>query len=283
MSNWDAKTGARSVSQLQTLAKCGHAYYLEKVLRTPRRTAAWFVQGNAVHSAIQAYEGSWRTLSPDAAVTVFGAQWDRELAEAEAKQPDHSMWMVGGRKKRETDLKDRRELGRKQVVDYIEANPRGGTRLVPTEIIPGEAAVEVGFELDFDGVVVVGYIDVILEDQETGVLLPRDWKTGSTTPADPFQMATYGLAIAELTGQKVEWGDWWMCKDGKATAPLDLRPYPWEVVAKWYTTMDAMIKAGHYLGNPGDGCFTCTVKPYCNLVQPNPLPWPVERPGQDFS
>jgi putative RecB family exonuclease len=282
MSDWKASTGVRSVSQLQNLARCGHAYYLQKVRRVPQRTAGWFIQGTAVHSAVELYEGSWRTVTPEEAVAAFEWHWDHDLAEAEAKQPDSTMWMVGGRAKRETDLAKRRDRGRQQVVEYIEANGRD-SGLVPAEIIPDLPAVEVGFELDFDGVIVIGFIDLVLVERSTGRLKVRDIKTGSKEPSDPYQMATYGLAVERLTGQKVEWGDWWMCKDGKATVPLDLRPYSWETVAQWYKTMDSMIKAGHFLGNPGDPCFTCTSKPYCGLIQPNPLPWPVIPPGQDFS
>ena len=279
----DIRTAKRSVSQLQKLATCGHSYYLQKVLRVPQRTAAWFIQGTAVHAALELYESSWRSISEDEALAAFEWHWDHDMAEAEAKQPDHKMWMVGGRAKRETDIEKRWKLGRQQVLDYIGHNPPSGGLLVPVEIIPGEAAVEVGFEIDFDGVKVLGYIDCIKQDTRTGELIPEDWKTGSKLPKDPYQLATYGLAVTELTGQKCDWARWWMCKDNDAL-PMELTPYPWEVVTEWYHKADRIINEGLYLGNPSDDtCFTCTSKPYCNLIQPNPLPWPVERPGQDFS
>jgi putative RecB family exonuclease len=236
-------------------------------VRTPQRTAAWFVQGSAVHESLEAYERSRRRISPDEAVDVFHASWDRILAEARRQQPDESMWMVGGRKKLETDITQRSATGAQQVIDYIGARPPGGG-LAPTSFAPDELAVEVGFELDFDGIPVLGYIDVVHE--EGGRLVPEDWKTGAHMPADPYQLATYRWAIHHLTGEAPEWGQFWMCREKKAV-PVDLRPYTFERVCKWYRELAAGIEGGIYLGNAGDHCFTCTVAPYCDIKNPYPL------------
>jgi hypothetical protein len=94
--------------------------------------------------------------------------WDIELEQARAKQPNDSMWMRGGFKSVQRDLEDRKELGLRQVAEYIDANPVDGL-WVPFEIAPDEYSVEVGFEIDFgDDIVVLGYIDCIKENRETG-------------------------------------------------------------------------------------------------------------------
>ncbi|MFC9974319.1 RecB family exonuclease [Spirillospora sp. NPDC127200] len=257
-----------SPSRLQSYSKCGLAYRLEKILRVPQRAAAWFVQGSAVHEALEAYECSHRCLSVAEAVNIFHASWDKILAESRRQQPDESMWMVGGRKKLETDLTQRRAAGAQQVADYIGARPPGGG-LAPTHFTPDTIAVEVGFDLDFDGVRVLGYIDVVHE-AEDGRLIPEDWKTGAHMPADPYQLATYRWAIHHVTGEAPDWGQFWMCRENKAHR-VDLRPYTWERVCGWYRDLAAGIEAGVFLGNPGDHCFTCTVRPYCDAVQPYPL------------
>lgn len=269
---WDASTGHRSVSQLNTMSNCGWAYYLEKVVRAPQRAAAWFVQGTAVHTAVQVYEESGRALVADEVAAIFEQAWDTDIAVAWEKQPDPKMWMVGGRAKVETDISNRRAKGRQQAIDYV-MNNGPNEILLPAELAPGVPAVEVGFDIDFGGVRVIGYIDLVLEDRRTGELIVRDIKTGTKMPVGPFQFATYRVAVEQMTGQPVKWGDYWMCKDASSSPPMDLSLYTWAEVATWYKNMDAMVKDERFLANPGE-CFTCSVKPYCRYVSTNPLPIP---------
>ncbi|TDB90923.1 PD-(D/E)XK nuclease family protein [Actinomadura sp. KC216] len=250
-----------SPSRLQTYTTCGHAYYLEKFVREPQRQAVWFIQGTAVHSAIEAYERSFRMSAPEMPLEVFEATWHLEMEKAYKEQPDESMWMVGGRRKLSTDREKRFEMGRNQVLDYIGYHAPDG-RMRPAEIVPGEPAVEVGFELDFGEFLCIGYIDMVVEDQETGLWFPEDWKTGSKLPVDPFQIGTYGIALKELTGQEVPWGGYWDCRNNELVTK-DLTPYTKDVVGNWYRQFHEGIKAGVFLPNPGDACFTCTVKPTC--------------------
>ncbi|QFG25461.1 PD-(D/E)XK nuclease family protein [Actinomadura sp. WMMB 499] len=135
--------------------------------------------------------------------------------------------------------------------------------LRPAEIIPGEPAIEVGFELEFDGFRVIGYIDCVMEDQN-GLWFPIDWKTGSKLPVDPYQLGTYGMALEELTGEKVPWAAYWDCRNNELVSK-DLTEYPKEVVQDWYRQFHEGIKARSFLANPGD-CFTCTVLPSCSFA-----------------
>ncbi|WP_176611770.1 PD-(D/E)XK nuclease family protein [Actinomadura sp. WMMB 499] len=113
-----------SPSRLGTYADCAYAYYLEKVARAPRRQAVWFIQGTAVHEAIELYERSFRTASADDALARFELTWTRELTAAQEEQPDEAMWMVGGRRSLTTDITKRRDMGAQQVRDYIGHHPR---------------------------------------------------------------------------------------------------------------------------------------------------------------
>ncbi|MEU9871119.1 PD-(D/E)XK nuclease family protein [Actinomadura sp. NPDC048021] len=252
-----------SPSRLQTFASCSHAYYLEKIVGAPQRQAVWFIQGTAVHAGIEAYEKSHRTLSVDGALDHFYMAWGRELRLAQEEQPDEDMWMVGGRRKLATDIDKRHEMGEQQVADYILQHPADGP-LRPAEIIPGEPAVEVGFQLDFDGFRVIGYIDCVFEDQN-GLWFPVDWKTGSKLPVDPYQLATYGVALEELTGEKVPWGAYWDCRNNELVTK-ELTNYPREVVGEWYRRFHEGRKNDIYLPNPGESCFTCTVRPACQFA-----------------
>lgn len=252
-----------SPSRLETYAGCSHAYYLEKVVRAPERKAVWFIQGTAVHSGIEEYEKSFRTLTVDEALDRFELKWSEELAAEREDEPDDEMWMVGGRRKLATDIEKRFEMGRQQVADYIDHNPPGGD-LRPAEIIPGEPAIEVGFELDFGEFRVIGYIDCVMEDQN-GLWFPIDWKTGSKLPVTPYQLGTYGVALEELTGESVPWGAYWDCRNNELVT-RELHKYPKAVVENWYRKFYLGRLNEVYLPNPGEKCFTCTVKPSCEFA-----------------
>lgn len=261
-----------SVSKLQGYTSCGMSHKLGRIDRVPQRTASWFVQGLAVHEAVDQYEKSERTMTVPEAVERYEAAWAAEMAKQLEKIPDTDRWTVGGRSKWKTDNDKRHELGAKQVEDYIIANQLGST-LQPARLFGDEPATEVGFLLSFEFpdviIQVIGYIDIVLWDEVKKMLMVRDLKTGVHVPADPYQMATYALAVEELTGQVVDWGDWWMSKDGKASAPLDMTDksrYGREAVKSWYRQLDTALQGEVFLANPGDACFTCMSKDYCPAI-----------------
>lgn len=263
----------RSVSQLQNYARCGHAYWLDRIIKVPGRKAMWFIQGTAVHEALSVYEKAFRQMTVADVQLSYERAWWRELEAELAAQPDLTMWMVGGRKKWETDRDTRYTLGLQQVADYVLANDLANP-IKPIEIIDGHAGSEIGFELDFNGTRVLGYIDLVMQDERDGQIVPWDIKTGAHRPSDPYQMATYKHAIENITGQTVDWGYWWMSKDGGLSEPQDLRPYTFDRVAAWYNKLDAGVENGVFLANPGDACFTCTARPWCDIIQPYALPLP---------
>lgn len=249
-----------SPSRLQTYAGCSYAYYLEKVHRAPQRQAVWFIQGTAVHTGIEEYEKSFRTLTVDEALDHFEASWHEELEKARELEPDDDMWMVGGKRKLSTDIQKRYDMGIEQVTGYIEHFPPDGD-LRPAEIIPGQPAIEVGFELDFGEFRVIGRMDAVMEDQNE-LWFPIDWKTGSKLPVDPYQLGTYGLALKELTGENAPWAAYWDCRNNELVT-VDITPFTEDVVRGWYKQFHEGRKNEIYLPNPGDGCFTCPVKPSC--------------------
>lgn len=254
-----------SVSQIQDYAKCGLSYKLARIDKVPQLTAAWFVQGSAVHKAIEAYERSHRQMSLKDAEQTFYEAWESEVTKKLEDHPEESDWIPSGKRLRSTDLRVRREQGLDQVRGYILANPQDSD-IRPTSLIPGEPAVEVGFMLDFDGVEVTGYIDAIMEERSTGRLFPEDWKTGRKTPAGNYQLATYKIAIESLTGQQVEYGRYWMCRDNKPLV-VDLRRFQREDVVDWYHQLARGIEQKIFLPNPSeDNCHTCLVKRHCREV-----------------
>lgn len=260
----------RSVSQLQSYAKCGWAYYLERIAKAPQRQASWFVQGTAVHAAVEAYERSNREMSTEDALAVFEAAWEVEMSEAEALQPDPEMWMVGGKKRRDTDATQRWELGHDQVEDYISWHPKEDADWVPLELIPGEPAVEVDFEVMFGNVKVIGGIDSIMVNPD-GLVAVVDVKTGTQKPTDPYQMVTYKFAVQMLFDIHVDIAQWWMSKDASYEVFESLHNFSFDEVVEWYNNLDYGVDNKIFLANPGAHCFTCTVRPYCKYDNPYAL------------
>lgn len=265
-----------SVSRLNGYSGCGLSYRLGHIDRVPQRTAAWFVQGLAVHDAIDVYEKSLRRMSVSDAQQAFEIAWDRELTKALTKVPDKALWTIGGNKKWDTDVRTRHEKGLEQVAGYIAHND-SESPLQPFEIAPGEPAAEIGFSLEWEfpdvTLEVIGYIDLVLEDRSKpgNPLLVRDLKTGSHVPTSPYQHGTYGVAVERVVGEKPSHGDYWIAKDNKASVPRDLAPFTLDVVGDWYRQLDAGIQAGVFLGNT-ESCFTCMSKDYCPLVGGKKLP-----------
>jgi hypothetical protein len=252
------------VSQLTSFAACGEAYRLERVAKAPQQPAAWFAQGNAVHTAVERWERTYREHSVAEAQAWFYDAWDQEVERLLAQEPDVSKWQAPGRTKPETDLVNRMKRGADQVAGYI-AYALDNDHLWPVEYLPGEPGAEVPFDLDLDGVRVIGFIDLIMQDKH-GRLLVRDIKTGSRLPSSPIQLAVYRVAVEELLGQAPSWGDFYMCKNNAPTDPVDLRPYDRAMVTRWFKDMDRAEAAGIYLPNPGDSCKTCGVRRYCSVM-----------------
>lgn len=261
----------RSVSQLTTYAQCSMRYYLARVAGHRELPAGWTIQGLAVHSAVESWEKSWRKMPLDEVIEVFESSWEAEESAARQREPDLSLWLRGGRTTTERDLESRRETGIEQVRRYMEYVQDG-----PLEVVPlprsGDPAVEVPFTVRIGGVAVKGVIDQIVRDKRTGALMIRDIKTGAE-PVWPLQLAVYRLAIREMYGADVRWGDFYLCKKGESTPPVDLDTIAPGFIGYLFKNLDRGIREGVFLPNPGS-CFTCGVKMGCpvyNNVTQNTL------------
>lgn len=233
-------------------------------MKAPQQPAAWLTQGIAFHEAIEKWERVDRTATADQAVGWFDDAFDRVLIEQMAQEPDTETWLTGSRKSGTQDIEDRLARGRQQVRDYIDfANSTAHLWRV-WEIIPGEKAIEVGFDMTLNGVRVVGYIDQAIEWIDTGQVTVRDLKTGTKLP-EPRQLGIYKVALNDLFNVGVQWGDFYMCKNSSVTKPYNLARYTPERVGRWFEHADAMITQGRFIPSPGDHCRVCAVERFCDL------------------
>lgn len=215
-----------------------------------------------MHSGIELWEKSRRTATLNAVQDAFHETWEALIALALERQPNLDAWMTGGRKKASKDIEDRYILGKEQIATYIEyakVDPLRVWDLPDT----GEPASEVRIEADFGGINVLGIVDLIMVNPETGALLVRDIKTGTKLPVGTRQLVTYRWMINKKYGVDPQYGDYWMAKNGVPTPRSYLGNFTEAQVSAWYQMMDYAEKQGIYIPNPGDHCRICDVARFC--------------------
>lgn len=263
----------RSVSQLTSYSSCGEAYRLQKVVKAPQKPAAWFIQGHAIHEAIEAWENGGRTTPEaelhDLYMTTFINEANEQL---EKMPPEH--WMKSGIKKTETDLSDRMELGWWQTQDYMAIARR-------EEELWEVVASEVEFTVPIGTVDVTGAIDQVRRDLASGELYAADLKSGNNTPPMPVQLAVYRIALTKMQPDdstdviqnRAEWIH--LGKPETKSKPqrsveaieIDLTDWPESRVERWLYDMDRAEKLGIYLPNPSDKCERlCSVQQWCRAM-----------------
>jgi putative RecB family exonuclease len=141
-----------------------------------QRPAAWLAQGSAVHEAAEAYERSGRTMTVEDAQEVFRESYASHIGEACEVTPNFQAWFASGPYHGELDIERRFQIGLDQVVKYID-----WYNSHPTEVIwiapDGTPGIELGFDINLDGVPIRGFIDAVISSQ--GVTVVRDNKTAS--------------------------------------------------------------------------------------------------------
>jgi putative RecB family exonuclease len=208
-------------------------------------------------------------MDPKLVLGVYEAVWEEKESQAWQQEPNPAGWQRSGVKKTETDLRDRKIKGRDQVLTYIENTVK--ERLRPWTLPDtGWVASEVPFEEDFGGVLVKGFIDLVMQDPDTGALLVRDLKTGAKAPVGPIQLKTYSMAMKKKYGVDIAWGDHWMCKDEGPSSPQYLAGIPDVLITSQYQIMDAAVSEEMFAANLGDHCSRCDVAKHCPFVGGTP-------------
>lgn len=273
---WDWRTGHRSVSQLKEYSPehggCPYRWYLHRVARDDEgnrlweKPAAWSPQGSAVHEAAEAWEKSGRTMTLEQAQQVFLESYAKHINRLAEQTPNFRMWFRSGgfRRTVEEDIERRCNLGLEQVeryIDYYTARPDEKPIRVTSEEGEQVLAVELPFQLDLDGVKVIGFIDQVVT--RTGAPIVRDLKTGKA-PGDDMQLAVYKQAMGEQHGVDIEFGDYWMAVSGKPTFEYDLSEWPRDRLADEFGEMDQAVKAEKFDPNPSEqACKLCSYNWAC--------------------
>lgn len=254
----------RSVSQLKLYERCSYAYKLSRIDNVWQRPAAWLPQGSAVHEAAEAYERSGRTMSVEEAQDVFRASYAEHVNTYCEASPNFEAWFKSGPYGGELDIERRFQIGLEQVERYVrwyENHPDEVIWIAPD----GTPGIELGFDIDLDGVQVRGFIDAVID--LNGEIIVRDNKTGNH-PGDDFQLAVYAVALAEQYGiDKPQLGDYWMGKSGKPTMLFPLKEWTREKVAAKFRELEDNIQAGNFEASPEPSkCRFCDVSWACEFA-----------------
>lgn len=268
------ETQPRSVSQTEQYEKCSWQFKLQRIDRVTPRPAAWSFQGTAFHSAAEKFEKEFREPSEEEMVQLFSDQYSALVNKAMNQEPDLSRWMTANGKPAGQDIEERYRLGQSQVRDYVRWSKENQPQIwqegggwdgmdvseaydyVPTQ------GLELYFKVELGGVVVRGYIDQLVQEDDGSVRV-RDLKTGSTK--SHFQLETYAVAVRKQFGEEVNRGDWYFGKEGRLSRPVDLSEVTEDQVAARYVEMDQGVKAGRFEANPGFHCRFCDVSHACQF------------------
>lgn len=251
----------RSVSQYNQFRKCPYSWYLARVKRAWQRPAAWLPQGSAEHTVFEAVARSGFTMPLEEAQALFGVEYAKEVAGYTEITPNFEWWSRSGPYNAKRDLPRRYQLGLEQIERFYAWQEKA-----PDEVIwiapDGTPGIELGFDIDLDGVQVRGFIDAVVEVD--GELVVRDYKSGNQ-PGDDFQLGVYAVAIEETYGVPApKVGDYWMGRAGKPTYPYDLTDWTRERVAEEFHELEANIQAENFDPKPTvDGCRFCDVSDAC--------------------
>lgn len=246
----------RSVSQFSSYAQCSEAYRLERIERVPRAPAAWFQQGIAAHAAIEWWEKQGRPVDGPTLAGYAMAKYDKLIAEERERSPDLSKWLCGGNIKPENDIVKRRALTGEVTEKYVYYANMAEEKVI---------ASEVKFSLELGDIRVIGVIDQVIEWPD-GRVTPRDLKAGTKKPAWALQLAVYGLEIERRTGVMPATGEFFMLRDGNMLSHDIPGTLTREALGDWFKRLDAGIRGGIYLPNPGDGCRVCGVSDWCRAI-----------------
>lgn len=253
------KRHTRSVSQWKSYSRCPEAFRLERMVspRPPEAPAAWTALGSAFHEAYEAWELDSRRVP---LATFFDHSYELQIDALKLKQPDFGQWMKRPNVKTvERDIELYAEIGRKQAEAYQEHCEIAGWTLfeLPNEL----PALEVSFEIDFDGVVVRGTIDSILEWPD-GRVSVRDLKTGNAEE-DYRQLGVYRYVAVEQFGLDLQWGEYYFTKRGVSSEWQDLKRYSRAYLSEAFAELERGISNRVFLPRPSSACGMCGVKPWC--------------------
>lgn len=258
----EPKRRSRSVSQWKSFVRCGESYRIEKLHRReiPDRPAPWLALGVALHSAFELWEASDRT---EDVFAVFEAAYDEFIEEAKVRQPDLDLWIIPPIAK---DVEKSIASYRKRGLEKDVPNYKTFCEEAEWEVYrfpDGQKALELEFEIDFDGLIVRGAIDALHWWPDQGVTTCTDLKSGNLEKWSVQQLGVYAFAAGDQYGIPIKHSRYFFSKSNQPSDWFDMSRYSREYLGEVFHALDSAINQNLFIPNPGDHCGLCGVKQFC--------------------
>ena len=206
---------------------------------------------------------------------VFQEEFTRAVKKDAAKsgfEPD--TWFVPGRgnTQREPWWREQGPQFAASFGEWFEATPDARVWIAPD----GRPAIELELRVNFGGIPVVMYVDLILK--LGSALVVTDYKSSAKEPSSLTQQGFYACGVELAYGKQYRprYGTHFMCrgieqKDGSKRyfmppQPLDDYRYSIPYYTRQLEMLDRADRGGIFLPNPGDHCRVCGVNHACEAV-----------------
>src|SRR5690606_14073658 len=200
-----------SYSSVSTLSECGTRWMLEKGYGL--RTNTWYttIMGKAIHTVTEQLDKLALGLDVDTPdfMSEFRKELGKELDRGVEVRPSQKRgleslgWTGGPNGKDEEWVK----LHGPQILQaYLDWRERSGWQILTMP--DGEPAIEVPFEIEYEGTKTVGYIDRVMYDPLNDWVIVVDLKAGQK-PHGNLQLGDYRSALLGQCGVKADFGCYW--------------------------------------------------------------------------
>lgn len=261
-----------SYSSLTSWLDCGERFRLERVLNAPQSPAWWFIAGDAIHKATEALDRG-EGDSPHAEFTRY---FDEALTAVTQDGLPKSDIQAGGRKTKDFPNKEDESYwrlnGPSMVANWVTWRDRmfnAGWQWF--QLPDGSSAIEVPIQVEFDDVLVKGYIDRVMVNDD-GEAVVVDLKSGSRVPVSTLQLGIYALGMSRNFGITPTLGGYYMTRQGEVPELNSLLHYTHETVGNWFSAAKRGIEAEVFIPHVGMFCGSCSVAKYCTAVGGDPRP-----------
>jgi len=260
-----------SYSTITSLAQCGVAWLIDHDAELGREIPAWWnVAGTAFHAYTAALESEIPgTPTQQAWAEFLEVAADDASRESGGVAPASFRAAKGGLENREWWLVEGFAMLEAWTRHYL-----GSSQFRVASDAAGNRAIELPFELELDGVTLVGELDRVYWDNLNMRYWVPDLKTGGTRPDDALQLGIAAHAWAMLASSKPLGpeakmaGGFYMARAGSHDLEVDdLRAaYPLDHLTYLAHAAMAQIKAGMFLprvSTKGLGCGSCGHRSIC--------------------
>lgn len=238
-------------------------------MNAPQTPAWWFIAGDVIHKASEDADIDGCT-DPSEATAYFMSNWNNTMQRLKDDGVNTADIAAGGRKTTQWPDKENERFwlanGPGMVAAWIQWRTLMFNRGWQFYELPdGKPAIEVPVEVEFDDVLVKGYIDRVMVT-ENGEAIVVDIKSGSRVPASTLQLGIYALGMARNFGVTPAIGGYWMARKGELAEVSSLLHYTPERVGAWFGAAKRGIEAEVFIPHVGPFCGTCSVAQYCAAV-----------------